>query len=122
MAADACRALGQHILVDLKGCEPALINDAAHVEKIMLDAARAARSTIIQSVFHSFSPQGVSGVVVIAESHLAIHTWPEHGLASVDIYTSGAQAQPRLAVPVLERGFAAKKLESREFSRAVIGT
>lgn len=100
-------ALGRQVLVDLFGCDPVLLSDEAHVQRVMEDAARAARATIVRSVFHRFSPQGVSGVVVIAESHLTIHTWPERGAASIDIYTSGARAEPRLALPVLRAGFRA---------------
>ena len=110
-------ALGRQILVDLFGCDPVLLSDEALVQRVMEDAARAARATIVRSVFHRFSPQGVSGVVVISESHLTIHTWPERGVASIDIYTSGARAEPRLALPVLRKGFRAASERVQELQR-----
>jgi len=63
----------------------------------MVTAAREAKATIIESRFHQFSPFGISGVVVIAESHLTIHTWPEYGYAAVDIFTCGDTLQPSVA-------------------------
>jgi S-adenosylmethionine decarboxylase proenzyme len=114
---DAPVALGRQVLLDLHGCDPVLLRDPGHVRRIMESGAVAARATIIRSLFHRFSPQGISGVVIIAESHLTIHTWPEHGLASIDIYTSGLTADPSLAVPVLQAGFKAARAEVRELSR-----
>ena len=69
----------------------------------MLQAAEAAGATIVQSVFHRFSPHGVTGVVVVAESHLSIHTWPEYGYAAVDFFTCG-DCRPEAAHEVLEAG------------------
>jgi len=83
------KALGNHILVEFMNCEPHIMNDVTTIERIMVDAARKAGATVINSTFHHFSPYGVSGVVVIQESHLAIHTWPEYGYAAVDLFTCG---------------------------------
>lgn len=93
--------LGTHILLDLRGCDGAALSDVAAIRAAMLDAATAAGATIISEHFHAFSPIGVSGVVIIAESHLSIHTWPEHGFAAVDIFTCGAPLQPDRAVALL---------------------
>lgn len=82
-------ALGNHILVEFMNCDPHVMNDVAAIERDMVDAARKAGATVINSTFHHFSPWGVSGVVVIQESHLAIHTWPEYGYAAVDLFTCG---------------------------------
>lgn len=82
-------ALGNHILVEFTGCKPEILNDVIAIERDMVDAALTAKMTVINSTFHHFSPYGVSGVVVIQESHLAIHTWPEYGYAAVDIFTCG---------------------------------
>lgn len=89
--------LGQHLLVEFYNCNPEVLDDVAGIEKHMNDAARACGATIVQSSFHRFEPWGVSGVVVISESHLAIHTWPEYGYASVDLYTCGDEIQPDAA-------------------------
>ena len=70
------KALGNHILIEFMNCDPEILNDVAKIEKNMVDAASKAGATVINSTFHHFSPYGVSGVVVIQESHLAIHTWP----------------------------------------------
>ena len=75
------------MLVELKDCHPALLDDVEKIQEIFVSAARKAKATIVKEVFHRFSPYGVSGVVVIAESHLSIHTWPEYRYASVDVFT-----------------------------------
>ena len=82
-------ALGNHILVEFMRCDPNIMNDVSGIERDMVEAARKAGATVINSTFHHFSPYGVSGVVVIEESHLAIHTWPEYGYAAVDLFTCG---------------------------------
>ena len=82
-------ALGNHILVEFMNCDPHIMNDVAAIERDMVAAAQKAGATVINSTFHHFSPWGVSGVVVIQESHLAIHTWPEYGYAAVDLFTCG---------------------------------
>jgi spermidine synthase len=88
------KSLGRHIVVELFGCDPEVLNDVALIEKAMVEAAREANATVINSTFHHFSPFGVSGVVVIQESHLAIHTWPEYEFAAVDIFTCGEEVDP----------------------------
>ena len=85
--------LGRHLLLELYECDPELLAQTAPVEQILKDAAVAAGATIVQSTFHQFNPYGVSGVVVIAESHITIHTWPEHGYAAVDVFTCDFQMQ-----------------------------
>jgi S-adenosylmethionine decarboxylase proenzyme len=82
----------------------------------MLRAARAAETTLVQSVFHAFAPQGVTGVVVVTESHLSIHTWPEHGYAAVDLYTCGNSPLER-AIELLFEGLAAESVEVLEVER-----
>ena len=74
-------------MVELKGCNPSLLDDPDFIGKTMTEAALKANATIVQQFFHQFSPFGVSGTIVIAESHINIHTWPEHGYAAVDMFT-----------------------------------
>ena len=81
--------LGKQIILELYHCNPLKLSDPRLIEKEMRRAARAMNAVIVTSAFHHFSPLGVSGVVVIQESHLTIHTWPEYGYAAVDIFTCG---------------------------------
>ncbi len=80
---------GKHILAEYHDCRVEVLNNLDAIQAAMLDAARAADANIVAKAFHRFSPHGVSGVVVIEESHLSIHTWPEVGYAAVDFYTCG---------------------------------
>ena len=80
---------GRHLLVEYRGCERTLLDNKSFVERIMRRAAVIAGATEVGSIFRNFKPQGVSGVVVVEESHLSIHTWPEYGYAAVDFYTCG---------------------------------
>lgn len=86
--------IGMHVILDLYECDPQILDDIEKVEEILTRAAELANATIIDKRFHKFSPQGVSGVVVVSESHISIHTWPEHGYASVDVYTCGNHTMP----------------------------
>ena len=83
-------ALGSQILADLYGCDRGILDDPEAIRAILVEAARRCGATIVDRCFHRFSPQGISGVVIIAESHLGIHTWPEHGYAAVDLFTCGS--------------------------------
>lgn len=94
--------LGRHILVEFNHCDPESLNDVILIEKGMVDAAREAGATVINSTFHHFSPFGVSGVVVIQESHLAIHTWPEYRYAAVDLFTCGDEVNPWISFDFLK--------------------
>jgi spermidine synthase len=94
--------LGVHYLLELRGCNPTVINDLPEVRRILIEAAKQAKATVLDARFHQFSPQGVSGVVVVGESHLSIHTWPEYGYASADIYTCGHTDPMRAAFYIVE--------------------
>jgi len=101
---------GLHLLIEYHGCCPQTLNDVVAIEALLLNAARAAGATVVTSTFHRFAQNGVSGVVVVQESHLSIHTWPEHGYAAVDIYTCGA-CVPEQAHLVIRDGVAAQQTE-----------
>ena len=81
------QALGRHLLLELFDCDAEAINSLDTVKASMVEAAKRAQATIVDVVFHEFNPFGISGVVVIAESHLAIHTWPEYRYAAVDVFS-----------------------------------
>lgn len=114
-------ALGTHLLVELKDCQDLRLNDVAFVRQAMLEAALEAKATIIDDRFHEFSPFGVSGVVVIAESHLAIHTWPEYKYAAVDVFTCGETLKPEVAALFLAKAFRSKNPSIHEVKRGIIG-
>ena len=88
------RALGTHLLLEMNECDPMLLDDMAMVKEVLLAAAEEAGATVVGEVFHKFSPVGVTGIVCIAESHISIHTWPEHRYAAVDIFTCGENLKP----------------------------
>jgi spermidine synthase len=110
-------ALGRHILVEFMGCSPEILNDVSVIETAMVNAAQKAGATVIQSTFHHFSPFGVSGVVVIQESHLAIHTWPEYQYAAVDLFTCGESVDSWISFDLLKSAFQAKNQSVLEMHR-----
>ncbi|WP_338819750.1 S-adenosylmethionine decarboxylase proenzyme [Moorella thermoacetica] len=114
------RALGRHVLAEVYGCSFEILNDIKKVEEIMVKAALEAGAEIREVCFHKFSPQGVSGVVVISESHLAIHTWPELGYAAVDVFTCGERVNPWDACRYLTEKFKAADVHATEVERGVI--
>ncbi|GFP76887.1 S-adenosylmethionine decarboxylase proenzyme [Clostridium fungisolvens] len=112
--------LGRHILVEYYNCDKDIISNHSLIEDYMNEAARRSGATIVTSCFHTFNPWGVSGAVIIQESHLTIHTWPEYGYASVDLYTCGDSVNPWKAFNYLEDMLKAERSESTEVSRGII--
>ncbi len=110
-------SLGRHILVEFHGCSAEILNDVPRIEHDMLEAATRSGATIINSVFHHFSPFGVSGVIVIQESHLAIHTWPEYRYAAVDLFTCGDSVNPWVSYESLKTAFEAEHGSAIELNR-----
>jgi len=110
--------LGRHWLAEYHGCALDLLDDEPRMQALLERAARAAGATVVASVFHRFAPQGVSGVVVIEESHLSVHTWPETGYAAVDFYTCG-DCLPNRAHEVLREGLGADASEVLAVERGV---
>ena len=106
-------SLGKHILVELYECDRDILNDHETIQDLMVNAAKAAKATVVTSNFHMFNPYGVSGAVIIAESHLTIHTWPEHGYAALDVFTCGPEVKTEVAVDYLVKGLKAARSESR---------
>ena len=112
-------ALGRQILVEFYGCNEAVLTDTANIREVMLEATRRSGATIISDDFHTFSPHGVSGVVVIAESHVTVHTWPEFGYAAIDIFTCGETIDPWAVMRYLEAEFGAESVSSMELKRGL---
>ena len=115
-------ALGKHLLLELKDCDKEVLNDVAFIKGTLLAAASECGATVLGESFHQFSPQGISGVVVIAESHLFIHTWPEYGYVAADIFTCGNSVQPEKAAQTLIRKLGAKSHSIVEIQRGILDT
>jgi len=111
------KALGIHLLIEFWSCNRQKLDDMNYLEKIMAQAAEVAGATVLKTAFQDFNPQGVSGVVVIAESHLTIHTWPEHGYAAVDIFTCGSTVNPWSATRFLQQELEAADMHVKDFQR-----
>ncbi len=99
---------GKHYLIDLRDCDPEIIKSVGPTRAIVLRAAKECGATILEDYFHQFEPIGVSGVVLIAESHISVHTWPENGFAAADIFTCG-EMKPQVAIDIMREGFRAKE-------------
>ena len=101
--------LGRQTMLELYGCKTDLLNDVSFIEKVMVEAANRANATMVQQYFHQFSPHGVSGTIVIEESHINIHTWPEYDFAAIDIFTCNLEMDVRAACDYLKEILEAKK-------------
>jgi S-adenosylmethionine decarboxylase len=108
------RCAGTHLIIDLHGAER--LNDIEHIETTLRRCVDAARATLLHIHLHHFQPTGVSGVAVLAESHISIHTWPEAGYAALDVFMCGS-ADPDACVPVLKAAFSAKRVGVNELLR-----
>ncbi len=112
--------LGQHIILELHNCSPDRLDDITFIEETLKEAARLAGATVVDTVFHHFSPYGISGVVVIAESHLAIHTWPEYGYAAIDMFTCGEKVDPYRGVSHMIKQFKSSHWTARSIMRGTL--
>ncbi len=115
-------ALGRHLLVELYDCDKEALNDLSLLREAMVNAAVDCGAVVLGESFHRFSPQGVSGVVVIAESHLSIHTWPEHGYAAADIFTCGTTVRPEVAAAALVEKLGCRNPSLTEIQRGLLVT
>ncbi len=114
------KALGRHVLAEYFNCDKELLNNPKKLEEFMQQAAKEANATVISSSFRTFEPFGVSGVVIVAESHLAIHTWPEYGFAAVDFFTCGDTSNPWKAHEFLKSVLKPSHTEEKEVLRGVL--
>lgn len=113
-------ALGTHLLVELRDCNAETLKDLSKVKEALVAAAKEAKATIIDVSFHEFNPFGISGMVVIAESHLSIHTWPEYSYAAVDIFTCGDTIKPEVAAQYLIALFESRNPSLVEVKRGIL--
>ncbi|OZU88592.1 S-adenosylmethionine decarboxylase proenzyme [Virgibacillus indicus] len=111
--------MGRQIIAELWDCNIDILNNIELIERIFIDAALEAGAEIREVAFHQFAPQGVSGVVIISESHLTIHSFPEHGYASIDVYTCGDKVDPTVAVEYIAKSLDSKISEMMEIPRGM---
>ena len=113
------KTLGRHVLAEINGCDHDLLNDKNFIQNAMINAAIIAGAEIREVAFHEFSPIGISGVVIISESHLTIHTWPELGYAAVDVFTCGPVVDPWVACKHLVKELKATDMTATEVKRGI---
>jgi len=113
------KILGRHLVAEMTECKSSLLNDLSGLEKAMKEAARQSGATVVDSVFHHYNPQGLSGIVVIAESHLSIHTWPEYGYAAIDCFTCGSSVDPHKALSYLKEILECGSIQVIELNRGM---
>ena len=116
------KSLGKHLIAELYDCDEKILSNVSEIENQMSKAAIECGATIVASTFHHFSPHGVSGMIIISESHLAIHTWPEYKYVSLDIYTCGNSVDPWIAFHNLKDAFKSKRQEAVEYKRGIFKT
>jgi S-adenosylmethionine decarboxylase len=110
---------GQHVLADLHGVDPSLLRNASDIDTMLRRAAIAAGATVLHSHFHTFGEgQGITGVVLLAESHISIHTWPEYGFAAADIFMCGA-SRPQLALDLIQQALQPARADIKSIERGV---
>jgi S-adenosylmethionine decarboxylase len=112
--------LGNHLLVELYECDSKKLNDLGKLEMVLEEAVRISGATALKTSFHQFAPQGVSGVIIIAESHFTIHTWPEYGYAALDIFTCGQSVDSQKALDYIEKELNVKTVSVTEMRRGNI--
>jgi S-adenosylmethionine decarboxylase len=107
--------LGKHVIFDFWGCTN--LDSATVIRKALKEAVSACGATLLGIKIHTFLPNGISGIALIAESHISIHTWPEHKYAAVDVFTCGKNVNPYLTVPVFKKYLKPKKAEVIDLDR-----
>ncbi len=111
-------ALGRHLIAEVWSGDPRVLNDPAYLRQSVVDACKAGDLTVLDILVHEFSPHGVTLVALLAESHLSIHTWPEHGYAAVDVFS--CDGDPKKALDVLADRLKAAHMETIEVERGVL--
>ena len=104
-------------MLEIYGCPSDYLDDTEEISRLLIEAARGAGATVVDSMFHRFAPQGVSGVVVIAESHLAIHTWPERGCAALDVFSCSRDIDLEKIGEHLAQALRARRIDARVVER-----
>ena len=111
--------IGTHCILELYQCDHVKLNDEAFIRTTITSSAKIAGATLINLVTHSFKPQGVTGLALLAESHISIHTWPEIGYAAIDVFTCGDHAMPEKACKFISKDLSAKHLSFKNIAREI---
>ena len=114
------KSLGNHVLLELFDCDAGLLNSKKKVGQILRHSADIAKAHVIGDFFHEFSPHGISGILVISESHFSIHTWPEYSYAAIDLFTCGDSLNLQDAIDYLKESFRSKTASVMEVKRGVL--
>jgi S-adenosylmethionine decarboxylase len=116
---DVNEAVGRHCIAELyDGC-PEKLNSESFIREVLTEAAKRSGATLLSLTSHNFTPQGVTALALLSESHLSIHTWPELGYAAVDAFTCGAHTNPALACVYMKEVFASKRWNFKMLERAI---
>ena len=115
--AGATDMVGKHCILELYECDKAKLNDEAFLRTSITSAAKGAGATLLNLITHRFEPQGVTGLALLAESHISIHTWPENGYAAVDVFTCGDHTMPERACEILCKELVAQRFSLKSFQR-----
>ncbi len=122
LTSNSNKYLGKHTIAEFYECNGDILNDVNKIDELLTNAAIECGVTIVEKCFHRFNPYGVSGVVIIAESHISIHTWPEYAYAAVDLFTCGTSCNTKKAYDYLVKAFNSKKSSYNELQRGLLDT
>ena len=111
--------LSTHLLIELRNCDKRLLNDLNGVREVLIETSKIMGVTIVGETFHRFSPHGITGVLAIAESHICIHTWPEHNYAAVDIFTCGVNGNAQKGADYLVNQFQSQEPQIKVIERGL---
>ena len=111
--------IGFHYVIEASGCDPKILTDANALKKILLEAAKVGEMDVRSTYFYRFTPQGVSGMVIVSESHISIHTWPEKGYAAIDVYTCDTNSKPEKTVNYILEKIKAEYAHITEIERGI---
>jgi S-adenosylmethionine decarboxylase len=109
---------GMHLIAEFWGAKD--IEDEKEMRKILVGASKSSGTTPLKISTYKFNPQGITGVVLLAESHISIHAWPEYDYLAIDIFTCGDKARPLKALDYLKKQYAPKKVEVKQIVRGII--
>lgn len=111
------KSLGEHRLVDFEGCTFEKLDDLKTIRSMFERGLELSNATVIEIVMHKFSPQGVTGIAAIAESHVSIHTWPEHGYAAIDVFSCGTKMDLDALLSHFEKVLQPRSVRCQTFMR-----
>lgn len=114
------KELGLHTVLEFYGCNRRVLANSKKVEETFRKASELSKATILKTSFHHFNPQGVSGVIIIAESHFAVHTWPEYGYAAIDFFSCSPRIDIDIAIEQLKKALKPKYLTRLDLRRGMV--